>query len=323
MLLLCINFYDCKKNDSKQLSSSDIIKIEEELCYDKKSRKKFNPNLYKYLKSLKIVNYENLITRDNYNPTFVMAVSNYFVPRGLALMKSIFENFPKSKLIVYDLGVSRKNVKKIKKTCNIIYKKFKFNYYPYHVSHLSNYAFKAIVISEALRDYGSIWYLDSSVSIRTSNLTKVYNLMNNKKSSYILHDPTGHGIAAGTDTDLYLYLPTNINEIVSKKSSMYQAGLIYVKKDKESIDKILKWYILCSLTKECISPKNAKQKCLKFLNNNYGYNKKHCHRYDQSIINILLWNAYKGDIYEYTSGVNDFYKIDRQQIGKWNKKWFC
>lgn len=51
---------------------------------------------------------------------------------------------------------------------------------------------------------------------------------------------------------------------------------------------ILKWFLLCALTEDCISPKGSKKKCKRKkdqINAKFG-----CHRQDQAIWNILQLN---------------------------------
>uniref|UniRef100_A0A0K0ELX7 SCP domain-containing protein n=1 Tax=Strongyloides stercoralis TaxID=6248 RepID=A0A0K0ELX7_STRER len=71
------------------------------------------------------------------------------------------------------------------------------------------------------------------------------------------------------------------------------------------------------------SSKKIEKKCKGFKRNQYSYNIDDRHRQDQSITNIILWNAYNRSINEYISGYNNFYKINRNQKGKWEGLLFC
>lgn len=49
---------------------------------------------------------------------------------------------------------------------NGIYELFDYNKYPQHVKNLFNYAFKPIIIQEALQEFGFVFWVDTSFRIR-------------------------------------------------------------------------------------------------------------------------------------------------------------
>ncbi|CEF62835.1 Protein of unknown function DUF1647 family-containing protein [Strongyloides ratti] len=305
--------------------TKNLDRIKNELKYSNDMKKTFDISLYKYLKQLKLLekDYPNVTLKERRNPVFVTQMSDAFVPRGIVMLKSILKYFPKSKIIVYDLGLRKNNIIQLKKVCNVIYKKFNFKNYPKHVSNLKTYAFKAIVIAESLKIYKSIWFIDSSITFTRSNLTDVYKAMELKKSSYLLHDDPGHGILRGTVSGTFDYLSSNTTKLLEEKVTMYQSGLAYIVRNNESMKNVIKWFVLCSLQEDCIAPKYSKKQCNGFKSDRYSYNVDNCHRQDQSIINIILWNAYNQNVTEYTSGYNNFYRVKRGQKGQWKSLLFC
>lgn len=89
--------------------------------------------------------------------TIVTAAMRDNFPSLEALLDSIDEWEPDKKVVVYDLGLSEEQVKKISGQ-NVAVEKFSFDTYP-HVKELTNGAFRPIVIHLAYARYGSILYL--------------------------------------------------------------------------------------------------------------------------------------------------------------------
>ncbi|GMT35297.1 hypothetical protein PFISCL1PPCAC_26594, partial [Pristionchus fissidentatus] len=137
------------------------------------------------------------------------------------------------------------------------------------------------------------------------------NLRECQKYPYMLHSFTGHGIYAATAPGMYEYLPTNMTEIRKHKAKMFEAGLAFIVKRDEVIKDVLKWYVLCALEKNCMSPPGAFPACF-FEEHTRFEEYANCHRYDQSALNILLANVNHYDRHYYTSDVVDFFRIERE-----------
>uniref|UniRef100_A0A0K0EZ03 Nucleotide-diphospho-sugar transferase domain-containing protein n=1 Tax=Strongyloides venezuelensis TaxID=75913 RepID=A0A0K0EZ03_STRVS len=307
------------------------------------------------------IDYVNITSSFILEPVIVTALSqNHFI-ESLSLFESIRRYLPNTKIIVYDLGFDDETIKKVKAICNVKYRKFNFDKYPSHVRNLHLYSWKAIVIAETLRDFKSIWYADASVKFKSSDLSRIYSLVtchsrhpsynrslrrlkrnpkndNQKnselfdwklnvehcqKSSYLLHSFTGHGILPATHNGVFKYFPSNLTLIGTEKNKMYEAGFVFAVKTKDTVDNVLKWYLLCSLEKDCISPPNSRLAPCNF--NNAGYDKisYDCHRYDQSVVNVLLSNANNFDTSNYISQLENFFEIKRRENRKWGEDLKC
>uniref|UniRef100_A0A0K0FR06 Nucleotide-diphospho-sugar transferase domain-containing protein n=1 Tax=Strongyloides venezuelensis TaxID=75913 RepID=A0A0K0FR06_STRVS len=148
---------------------------------ENKQGKPFSCNLIPYLKEFKLLNKTDFVdlTKERLpQPKVVTAFSNNHLNEATLLLESFRKNFPNQKIIVYDLGLSRKNVKQTKKICFVEYRKFNFSRYPKHVSNLKTYAFKILIAAEVLKEYGAIFWADASVRFTKSNLNNVYDLLN-------------------------------------------------------------------------------------------------------------------------------------------------
>uniref|UniRef100_A0A0K0EJ36 Nucleotide-diphospho-sugar transferase domain-containing protein n=1 Tax=Strongyloides stercoralis TaxID=6248 RepID=A0A0K0EJ36_STRER len=143
--------------------------------------KAFSCKLLPYLKEFKLLDKNDFVdlTKESVpHPKVVTGFSDNHLKEAALLLKSFKKYFPKDKIIVYDLGLSLKNVKKLKKFCFVEYRKFNFLKYPKHVSIIKTYAFKILIAAEVLKEYNAIFWADASVRFKKSNLSYVYDLLN-------------------------------------------------------------------------------------------------------------------------------------------------
>ncbi|KAK6029455.1 hypothetical protein OSTOST_04434, partial [Ostertagia ostertagi] len=95
----------------------------------------------------------------------------------------------------------------------------------------------------------------------------------------------------------YVYIPTLFPLLTRRTSVNHDAGFVFVVRTKDAIN-ILKWYVLCALEKDCMAPPRAQLKCtFKDPFTHYAG----CHRYDQSVINLLLANSFGYNSKNYVS----------------------
>ncbi|EYB90132.1 hypothetical protein Y032_0223g2672 [Ancylostoma ceylanicum] len=91
---------------------------------------------------------------------------------------------------------------------------------------------------------------------------------------------------------------------------MYEAGLVHAVKTKETMEKIVKWSVLCALEEKCMGTQIIPNTC-EFNRSDPYSSFARCHRYDQSVVNVLLADAYYYDRRYYTSEITDFFRIQR------------
>ncbi|CAD5213439.1 unnamed protein product [Bursaphelenchus okinawaensis] len=78
----------------------------------------------------------------------------------------------------------------------------------------------------------------------------------------------------------YLPLPYNILLATEYQCILFVSDAPYTRY-------VLKWFLLCALTKDCISPPNATPKCHN-VTDQYGTKMgSNCHRYDQAALNLI------------------------------------
>uniref|UniRef100_A0AC34G1Z2 Uncharacterized protein n=1 Tax=Panagrolaimus sp. ES5 TaxID=591445 RepID=A0AC34G1Z2_9BILA len=97
-------------------------------------------------------------------------------------------------------------------------------------------------------------------------------------------DVTIHSIFSATHPDMLKKF--NFSVEIAKKNKMYGATLLVA--TRKSLEIISKWKE-CALEKECMAPEGSHRACdiPKLYSNEYG----NCHRYDQSMMALLLYNC--------------------------------
>ena len=215
--------------------------------------------------------------------------------------------FPGIRVIFYDLGLTRSQVKFILKNLPFVqYRMFDFNEYPPHLSTLINYAWKPLIIQEILGEFdGAMWY-DSSIKFKGNNTHEVLQRLTFGSSEvgiYVLQvGITGHSIIAATLPGMMEYIPIKTNDAVK---DMFEANSMIVINTPEVQTHIMKWLVTCAL-EDCIAPVGAKLYCgFNFPKDKFGG----CHRYDQSLVNILVSNVYSSDRNRYV--FRDFAEVER------------
>ena len=215
--------------------------------------------------------------------------------------------FPGIRVIFYDLGLTRSQVTFILKNLPFVqYRKFDFNEYPPHVSTLINYAWKPLIIQEILGEFDGAMWFDSSIKFKGNNTHEVLQRLTFGSSEvgiYVLQvGITGHSIIAATHPGMMEYIPIKTNDAVK---DMFEANSMIVINTPEVQKHIMKWLVTCAL-EDCIAPVGAKLYCgFNFPKDKFGG----CHRYDQSLVNILVSNVYSSDRNRYV--FRDFAEVER------------
>ena len=212
------------------------------------------------------------------------------------------KSFPGTKCFFYDLGLSDEQINEVKNMPDLVYRKFDFNAYPEHVRYLQNYAWKPLIIQEMLSEFDGTMWFDSSVKFLGNLTNNVKELMSQHNTGAVFYlDSTHHSIVAATQPGMLEYF-TMIKE-GAVKDMLQASAVVYINKD-EVQRHIMKWVVICALKKDCIAPPGSKSsKPSHFLvRDSYG----DFHRYDQSLQNILVSNAYNHEHEKYQYWSKDF-----------------
>ena len=218
---------------------------------------------------------------------FVTAVDFRFYAGLTHLIHSIQAHFPDKSILVYDLGLRDSQLDQLRKACNVKIKVFDdiSPFLPKHVLDASNYAFKPLVIHDALRTNQGVFWVDSSIRIRTSNITNSLRNIVHVTRGFMMFTNTGHSNYAVTAKQMYHYLPTRLTEM--KRIEQLEGNAMLIYRTRDVYTNILQWLTLCALDHHCIAPINIR--FCPFGSERFS-EYVYCHRFDQSAVNILAAN---------------------------------
>jgi len=242
-------------------------------------------------------------------PSLVSCVEPGQAELGLGFIRSATHFLPDTSLVLYDLGVSRYERELLQRSCNTTlcsFLQFDYSQWPGHIRDLKLHAYRPIIIQMALRDIGSLVWLDIDYRITESNLTPWLDqaaisgvVAWEHESSLAIPVPSSHRAAIATTAlthpkmfelfDLGKYEDYAFQHMASSSSLV----LLYTKSVHTHL--MLPW-LKCILTESCINPIGAQDTGCRF-DKKPQYRYSGCHRYDMSALNIVL-----GDMFSFQEG---------------------
>ncbi|KAI0238690.1 hypothetical protein LSAT2_010574 [Lamellibrachia satsuma] len=217
---------------------------------------------------------------------------------------SMQTNMPGKTIIYYDLGLTTTEIAQLKTWCNVEYRKFNMTAYPTFVKNLVLYAWKPLIIQEVLRQYPAVFWMDASFRWMTPNMTQLYQRAIDS-DGFVLFGRTIHSNYAVTHPGMYAYLPTNVE--MQKSVTQLGATGAFVVNTRSNFDEVLWWYYMCALTQDCIA--SMTNRFCNFPNDHYKTFAK-CHRFDQSLANILLSNRWRYNTTRYCMPDSNLFKFE-------------
>ena len=147
--------------------------------------------------------------------------------------------------------------------------------------------------------------MDASFRWMTPDMTQLYQRARDS-DGFVLFGPTRHSNFAVTHPGMFRYLPTNVGK--QKQTTQFGATASFVVNTRSNFDEVLWWYYLCALTEDCIAP--FKKLSCHFARDAYG-TFADCHRFDQSLANVLLSTRWKYDTSRYAMAYGRLFNIER------------
>ncbi|KAK7093453.1 uncharacterized protein [Littorina saxatilis] len=189
---------------------------------------------------------------------------------------------PDLKLIVYDLGLSRREREILEQYCDCDVRTVDYGVYPDHVADTTNFAWRPIVLQILLEEFGSVAYADVTTRFKTSNSLNLLHFRDGR--NFLMWDmPVFTSVVAYTNKLTFQYL--NETRCVFKESSMIDSQLLVLYRTSWVWQRVMKPLLKCALNLDCIAPRWSHfDGCLHFRRPKTTG----CHRYDLSVFSIVL-----------------------------------
>ena len=218
----------------------------------------------------------------------VTATSENHYAEAQDMIASVQKFLPNTKLIVYDIGMTKPQKQQLHKYCNVEVRSFQFQKYPPHTKTLTTYAWKPLIIKEVASRYEVIFWGDASARPKGPSLAE--NIF-----PFLLTFPFVAGraiklpIVSLTHDGMLKYLNLSLSRKQMGHFGHLEANCWVMWVNTLMKTKFLNYWVDCALHQECIAPhgatlwncdlKTAMKKAGKFAG---------CHRYDQSALAMIL-----------------------------------
>ena len=245
------------------------------------------------------------------NCLIVTATNDSYIKTMIDFIEKFFINCGSNDLIVYDIGLSKTNIKlieQLKNTYNFEFKTLNYDLYPEHVNVnkykglFCSYAFKPVIIyneanNPSNKNKNIIW-MDSANRFNETIINNICNSVN----KYGIYSPISND--RGSIESIELNHPATVKLLglteLEHKSKLYSisANLVGLNYSSECGRKILNEWYNYSLNKAIIMPQDSSR-------NN--------HRQDQTILSILMYLYEKNNNVYFDKnnfGVNFWVKFD-------------
>ncbi|XP_071793696.1 uncharacterized protein [Asterias amurensis] len=236
------------------------------------------------------------------------------------MLGSVQKFLPHTKIIAYDLGLRKESIKEVKRMCNVKLRKFDSSKYPSHVAKLLTYAFKPIIIEEALREFDVVFWCDASARFQRDPRV-MYPYLKEQHGfmrRIVRYDPK----LIITRTNPAMFKELGVDRVKYSKdvdhAPSFEANRLLFINSTLIREKLITPWVDCALRRQCIAPDKSTLKL------NHG-GPLYTHRYDQAAISIL---AYK-NMYDAWTKDNDRTKLfvsvvdlSRTTIG-WQTVQYC
>lgn len=225
-------------------------------------------------------------------PVIVTGADQQFFIKSQGLIKSFHDHisphYKTAKIIYYDMGLMPEQLGLLYKYCQCEVRKMPYHLLPAHVSDLNNYAFKSVIANLVYKEFGNVWWADTSVRFVTNDLDLPLKYI---REHGILFFTYGASLNVAMHTHKQTFAFFNEDPCPYKFFGEIEAGIVAFRKSHVADVTLRKW-VECALNIECLKPVGASKVCpnqpQEMKDDLIGI----CHRFDQSILSVILRRLY-------------------------------
>ncbi|XP_050390137.2 uncharacterized protein LOC126809551 [Patella vulgata] len=173
------------------------------------------------------------------------------------------------------------------KHCNCEVRKFPYNGFPPHLRNLTTYAWKPIIIQMALQEHHFVAYMDASIRLKISDLTDLFQNTKDRGFMYLYGDFFNLEVMQHTDQRMLQFFRLDGCKFLTVTEK--QATMVLIADKWLSHFILMKWWVVCALTLDCIAPPGTEK--LLFCDPRINKIGK-CHRFDQSALNLIIYSIF-------------------------------
>ncbi|KAK7067883.1 hypothetical protein SK128_005792 [Halocaridina rubra] len=222
-------------------------------------------------------------------------------------------------VVIYSLELPSLQLQQLEDVCNLscVVMKFDFGVYPSHVKDLRLKAYRPIIIQELLVRTGAVLWLDASVrfvmethdsEVATDKIEEWSNLVlkNGGVLTWPLASVSVLPTAALTHPNMFPFFHTDKHNYDFQQ--MGDAGTILVFNTAGVHAYLMKPWVSCALTQNCISPIGAQDTGCRY-DKKPLFRYSGCHHYDASAFNVALGVMFSYDTRPYLAASSPFTRI--------------
>ncbi|XP_076453467.1 uncharacterized protein LOC143288726 [Babylonia areolata] len=261
--------------------------LEEEL---QRRRKKYLEQVAERAEPYNPEDYKNVHEADDHL-AFVTAGSDRTWGGLLQFIHSIQYFYPDSDIGIFDLGLSREHLEKLKSICRVKIMLTFIKFWPEHLKDFSKNLWRPMVWQMGLSTYGHVVYVEPERFLYAKNM-KHYIEHSRRSGITVVGKKLQYSPFVVTHPEMYHFL--NVDTRKLQRVSMFDVTMLVMHNSQPVRHELMRHLVSCTLEEYCIAPPGSRAKCDHRF---YAGSKKYanCHRYEMSAINILLnkWFGFK------------------------------
>ncbi|KAK3577677.1 hypothetical protein CHS0354_034154 [Potamilus streckersoni] len=223
-------------------------------------------------------------------PVIVSGASSNHFAEALFMIQhvksTLYPKFGPMKMIFFDLGCTSSQRERIRQECACDVRIFPYEQFPKYVSRVDAYAWKPIAIQMILKDYGSVMWMDCSIRF-VADLNRVFTRA--LKEGIQIHSSL-NGTTTAIHTDISTFQALGELPCTFRDTGEMYATWMVVHATEFVEEYIMKPWVSCALIPGCMVVNRGVSSC----GNDKYYHQ--CHRFDQSVLSIILHRLYRGSL---------------------------